>query len=87
MVASCPAKPYGHYMFRYPQTQWWDPEVMKCLPYAYIHKYKQCKSYAAVSFQDIESIDVYSDFHKPHEFSILKETLAEKISHSVRYVF
>uniref|UniRef100_A0A1B6BYX7 SAC domain-containing protein n=1 Tax=Clastoptera arizonana TaxID=38151 RepID=A0A1B6BYX7_9HEMI len=69
---------------KYPLTQWWDPEVMNCLPYAYTYKHKQCKSYIPINYHDIECVDVYNDFYKPHEFSVLKESLAEKISHSVR---
>lgn len=66
------------------QTQWWDAEVMECLPFADAYVNKMCKTSEVINASDIESIDVYSDFHRPHELSVLTETYAYKISHSVR---
>lgn len=66
------------------QTQWWDVEVMGCLPFADAYVNKMCKTADIINPSDIESIDVYSDFHRPHELSVLSETYMYKISHSVR---
>ncbi|KAG8331674.1 phosphatidylinositol-3,5-bisphosphate 5-phosphatase, variant 2 [Homalodisca vitripennis] len=67
-----------------PQTQWWDQEVMQCLPLSVAQCHKTCKDFLKVSPLDIEFVDAYSDFHRPHEFTELNETYANKISHSVR---
>lgn len=71
-------------LFRFPLTQWWDPEAMECLPLSYAYVHKRC-SYARSNVRrESECIDAYCDFHRPHELSILNDTYAYKISHSVR---
>lgn len=57
---------------------------MQCLPLSQAQTHKTCKSFKHVSPNDIEFVDAYSDFHRPHEISELNETYANKISHSVR---
>ncbi|XP_054263267.1 polyphosphoinositide phosphatase-like isoform X2 [Macrosteles quadrilineatus] len=67
-----------------PLTQWWDEDVMECLPFPEMLCRKTCKAFMQVSPQDIEFVDAYADFHRPHEFSELNETYSNNISHSVR---
>uniref|UniRef100_A0A1B6MPG8 Uncharacterized protein n=1 Tax=Graphocephala atropunctata TaxID=36148 RepID=A0A1B6MPG8_9HEMI len=57
---------------------------MDCLPFSVAQCHKTCKGFTQVYPQDIEFVDAYSDFHRPHEFTELNETYANKISHSVR---
>ncbi|XP_069675113.1 polyphosphoinositide phosphatase isoform X2 [Periplaneta americana] len=66
-----------------PQSQWWDSEVLKCLPRAYDEVYKSCSEIVQVNREE-EMVDGYLDYHRPYEFSLLSEMFAYKISHSVR---
>ncbi|KAJ9595423.1 hypothetical protein L9F63_013382, partial [Diploptera punctata] len=68
---------------RIPQSQWWDTGVLPCLPRAYDEVYKCCSEVVRVN-QDEEMVDGYHDYHRPYEFSLLSDTFAYKISHSVR---
>ncbi|KAJ4450362.1 hypothetical protein ANN_01783 [Periplaneta americana] len=68
---------------RVPQSQWWDSEVLKCLPRAYDEVYKSCSEIVQVNREE-EMVDGYLDYHRPYEFSLLSEMFAYKISHSVR---
>ncbi|XP_012222338.1 polyphosphoinositide phosphatase isoform X2 [Linepithema humile] len=65
-------------------TQWWDKNVMKCLPYALNEVTKSCSEMIQVQNSMEEMIDVYYDYHRPYELSLLSEVYAYKISHSVR---
>ncbi|KYN43635.1 Polyphosphoinositide phosphatase [Trachymyrmex septentrionalis] len=65
-------------------TQWWDKNVLKCLPYALDEVTKSCSEMIQVQNSIEEMIDVYYDYHRPYELSLLSEVYAYKISHSVR---
>nr|XP_033338065.1 polyphosphoinositide phosphatase isoform X2 [Megalopta genalis] len=65
-------------------TQWWDTNVLKCLPYALNEVTKACTEIIQVQNSVEEMIDVYYDFHRPYELSAISEVYAYKISHSVR---
>ncbi|XP_011328957.1 polyphosphoinositide phosphatase isoform X4 [Ooceraea biroi] len=65
-------------------TQWWDTNVSKCLPYALDEVTKSCSEMIQVQSSMEEMIDVYYDYHRPYELSLLSELYAYKISHSVR---
>lgn len=65
-------------------TQWWDKNVLKCLPYALDEVTKSCSEMIQVQNSMEEMIDVYYDYHRPYELSLLSEVYAYKISHSVR---
>ncbi|XP_017878780.1 polyphosphoinositide phosphatase isoform X2 [Ceratina calcarata] len=65
-------------------TQWWDTAVLKCLPYALDEVTKACSEIIQVQNSMEEMIDVYYDYHRPYELSLLSEVYAYKISHSVR---
>lgn len=65
-------------------TQWWDSDVLKCLPYSYNELTKACTEIIQVQTRDVEMIDAYTDYHRPYELSILNELFAYKISNSIR---
>lgn len=65
-------------------SQWWDTDVLKCLPYAYNDLAKACSEIIRIHQKDAEMIDAYSDYHRPYELSILSEVFACKISNSIR---
>ncbi|XP_014488614.1 PREDICTED: polyphosphoinositide phosphatase isoform X2 [Dinoponera quadriceps] len=65
-------------------TQWWDKNVLKFLPYALDEVTKSCSEMIQVQNSMEEMIDVYYDYHRPYELSLLSEVYAYKISHSVR---
>ncbi|XP_011878471.1 PREDICTED: polyphosphoinositide phosphatase isoform X3 [Vollenhovia emeryi] len=65
-------------------TQWWDKSVLRCLPYALDEVTKSCSEMIQVQNSTEEMIDVYYDYHRPYELSLLLEVYAYKISHSVR---
>lgn len=65
-------------------SQWWDTDILKCLPYAYNDLAKACSEIIRIHQKDAEMIDAYSDYHKPYELSILSEVFAYKISNSIR---
>ncbi|KYN06533.1 Polyphosphoinositide phosphatase [Cyphomyrmex costatus] len=65
-------------------TQWWDKNVLKCLPYALDEVTKSCSEMIQVQNSIEDMIDVYYDYHRPYELSLLSEVYAYKISHSVR---
>ncbi|KAG9432803.1 polyphosphoinositide phosphatase isoform X1 [Apis mellifera carnica] len=78
-------KPACHYSRRTKLlTQWWDNTVLKCLPYALNEITKTCSEIIQVQNSMEEMIDVYYDYHRPYELSLLSEVYAYKISHSVR---
>ncbi|XP_060821721.1 polyphosphoinositide phosphatase isoform X1 [Bombus pascuorum] len=78
-------KPACHYSRRTkPLTQWWDTTVLRCLPYALNEITKTCSEIIQVQNSTEEMIDVYYDYHRPYELSLLSEVYAYKISHSVR---
>ncbi|KAK9307837.1 hypothetical protein QLX08_001916 [Tetragonisca angustula] len=78
-------KPACHYSRRVkPLTQWWDTSVLRCLPYALNEITKTCSEMIQVQSSTEEMIDVYYDYHRPYELSLLSEVYAYKISHSVR---
>jgi hypothetical protein len=65
-------------------SQWWDKDILKCLPYAYNDLTKACSEIIQVHSRDAEMIDAYSDYHRPYELSVLNDVFAFKISNSVR---
>ncbi|KAL6438359.1 hypothetical protein ACFW04_004485 [Cataglyphis niger] len=65
-------------------TQWWDQNVLKCLPYAFDEITKSCSEMIQVENSTEEMIDIYYDYHRPYELSLLSEVYAYKISHSIR---
>ncbi|XP_046416472.1 polyphosphoinositide phosphatase isoform X2 [Neodiprion fabricii] len=65
-------------------TQWWDKNVLKCLPYALNEVTKSCSEMIQLQHTQEEMVDVYYDYHRPHELSVLVDVYAYKISHSVR---
>lgn len=68
---------------RVPRSQWWNPEVLQCLPLAYDEVFKSCSEIVQVD-RDEEMVNDYLDYYRPYEFSVLSEMFAYKISHSVR---
>ncbi|XP_023722312.1 polyphosphoinositide phosphatase isoform X3 [Cryptotermes secundus] len=70
-------------MRRAPRSQWWNTEVLQCLPQAYDEIFKSCSEIMQVNRCE-ELVDGYFDYHRPYEFSLLSEMFAYKISHSVR---
>nr|CAD7406100.1 unnamed protein product [Timema poppensis] len=69
---------------RYNLKQWWDTEVLQCLPQAHDEVSKTCREVARIVRPQDESVDGYQDYHRPHELTVLGETFAFEISHSVR---
>ncbi|CAL1677908.1 unnamed protein product [Lasius platythorax] len=65
-------------------TQWWNKNVLKCLPYAFDEITKSCLEMIQVQNSMEEMIDIYYDYHRPYELSLLSEVYAYKISHSIR---
>ncbi|XP_051155990.1 polyphosphoinositide phosphatase isoform X2 [Leptopilina boulardi] len=65
-------------------TQWCDSNVLKCLPYALEEMTKTCSEIIQVQHSQEEMIDIYYDYYRPHELSVLAEVYAYKVSHSVR---
>ncbi|XP_033230009.1 polyphosphoinositide phosphatase isoform X3 [Belonocnema kinseyi] len=65
-------------------TQWWDSNVLKCLPYALQEMTKTCSEIIQVQHSQEEMIDIYYDYYRPYELSQLLEVYAYKVSHSVR---
>ncbi|KAG8230624.1 hypothetical protein J437_LFUL004536 [Ladona fulva] len=66
-------------------TQWWERDVMECLPRARDEVWKKCAE--IVKLDKVigdDRVDAYLDYYRPHEFSILCDDSAYKISHSVR---
>lgn len=45
-------------------TQWWDTNVLKCLPYALEEATKACTEIIQVQNALEEMIDVYYDYHR-----------------------
>lgn len=67
-----------------PLSQWWDENVIKCLPYSYNDITKTCYEMIQVQSKDVEMIDAYGDYYRPYELSILSEMFPYKISSSIR---
>ncbi|KAJ8674118.1 hypothetical protein QAD02_005380 [Eretmocerus hayati] len=65
-------------------TQWWDTSVHKCLPYAVNEVTKTCAEMIQVQDTEQEMVDVYYDYYRPYELSLLSEVYAYMVSHSVR---
>lgn len=45
-------------------TQWWDKNVLKCLPYAFDEITKSCSEMIQVQNSIEEMIDIYYDYHR-----------------------
>lgn len=67
-----------------PLTQWWDKSVLKCLPYSVFDVTKACAEIIQVQDTQEEMIDIYYDYYRPYELSLLSEVYAYQVSHSVR---
>ncbi|XP_023245586.1 polyphosphoinositide phosphatase isoform X2 [Copidosoma floridanum] len=65
-------------------TQWWDKSMTRCLPYAYWDVTKTCAEVILVQDAKEEMIDVYYDYYRPYELSLLSELFSYQVSHSVR---
>ncbi|XP_030749376.1 polyphosphoinositide phosphatase [Sitophilus oryzae] len=65
-------------------TQWWNEGVFKCLPYAFNDVTKSCFELIQVHSKEIEMIDSYVDYYRPHEFSALYDVFAFTVSNSIR---
>lgn len=65
-------------------TQWWDTNIPRCFPYALTEVTKTCSEMIQVQDTLKEMIDVYYDYYKPYELSVLSEVYAYMVSHSVR---
>ncbi|XP_043270839.1 polyphosphoinositide phosphatase isoform X2 [Venturia canescens] len=65
-------------------TQWWDKNVLKCLPYAFNQVTKTCSEMVQVQDTHEEMIDIFYDYHRPFEISPLGDVHAYQLSHSVR---
>ncbi|KAK0080798.1 hypothetical protein PV326_007984 [Microctonus aethiopoides] len=65
-------------------TQWWDKNVLKCLPYACNEVNKSCCEMVQVQDSQEEMIDIYSDYQRLYELLPFSDMYAYKISHSVR---
>uniref|UniRef100_A0A8D8PM46 Polyphosphoinositide phosphatase n=1 Tax=Cacopsylla melanoneura TaxID=428564 RepID=A0A8D8PM46_9HEMI len=71
-------------VYRFPQTQWWDEDVMKCLPQAYDQVEKRCLQVVLPLSEHWECVDVYAAYHRPDELTTLDESYPFKITHSVK---
>lgn len=49
-------------------TQWWDQNVLKCLPYAFNEITKSCSEMIQVENSMEEMIDIYYDYHRYYLF-------------------
>ncbi|XP_071445208.1 polyphosphoinositide phosphatase isoform X2 [Hetaerina americana] len=66
-------------------TQWWDRKVLECLPCSCDEVWKECAQIVKLgSWVGDDQVDAYLDYYRPHEFSVLSDDSAYKISHSVR---
>ncbi|XP_032457751.1 polyphosphoinositide phosphatase isoform X3 [Nasonia vitripennis] len=65
-------------------TQWWDENVLKCLPYSLLEVTKTCSEIIQIQDPQAEMIDVYYDYYRPYELSLLLEVYSYQVSHSVR---
>lgn len=65
-------------------TQWYEHGTLKSLPYAYNDLTKACSEIIRLHSRDIEMIDAYIDYYRPHELSVLNDAYATKISNSIR---
>ncbi|XP_046388999.1 polyphosphoinositide phosphatase isoform X3 [Ischnura elegans] len=82
---------YLHFPQTYPKkkmgklTQWWDRKMVDCLPRASDEVWKECAQVIKLgSWVGDDQVDAYLDYYRPHEFSVLSDDPAYKISHSVR---
>lgn len=70
-----------------PLTRWWDECVMDCLPLSCLEGTKKYLEIYPANTLDIDDYDSFSHFYKTDEFSVMSESYAFEISHSVRYGF
>lgn len=66
------------------RSQWWDTNAVKFLPRAYEEVNKQYCQLVPISSTHDEAVDSYADYYRPYELTVLCNTFAFKISHSVR---
>ncbi|XP_050428288.1 polyphosphoinositide phosphatase isoform X2 [Adelges cooleyi] len=67
-----------------PLTQWWDDCVLDCLPLSCMENTKQCSElYPSVTLKADEH-DSFASFYRLDEFSVMSESYAFEINHSVR---
>ncbi|KAB7503535.1 Polyphosphoinositide phosphatase [Armadillidium nasatum] len=64
---------------------WWDDEVMDCLPLASDQVNKKPEFLIPVKKFD-PRIDLYYDFHRPYEFSVMSEFFTYHMNHSSSYM-
>lgn len=62
-------------------TQWWDRNVVKCLPYALDEVAKSCSEMIQMQSSVEEMIDVYYDYHRfdLHAVTIVREQFPRRI--------
>lgn len=52
-------------------TQWWDKNVLKCLPYSLLEVTKTCSEIIQIQDPQAEMIDVYYDYYRYCEILII----------------
>lgn len=65
-------------------TQWWDENLLECLPYSVFETSKTCLELKNVARADNEIVDAYYDYYRPFELSLLTNAYAYQVSHSTR---
>jgi len=61
-------------------TQWWDKNVLKCLPYALNEVTKSCSEMIQVQSSMEEMIDVYYDYHRYQLIYDISYCILQKIT-------
>lgn len=71
---------------KYSLTKWWDDSIVRCLPLSYNEMRKSCCEVVGVSAGEasLEMIDIYQDYHKPYEYSVLADWFGLTIVNSLR---
>ncbi|XP_058795329.1 polyphosphoinositide phosphatase isoform X2 [Phymastichus coffea] len=65
-------------------TQWWSDKILEYLPYPFFDVKKVSLETIQMKNSKEEQIDIYYDYYRPYELTLLSETYAYQISHSVR---
>ncbi|XP_050548298.1 polyphosphoinositide phosphatase isoform X2 [Daktulosphaira vitifoliae] len=67
-----------------PLTQWWDDDVLDCLPLSYAEHKKQYNHICPSNALKADDFDSFAYFYRTDEFSVMSESYTFEISHSVR---
>ncbi|KAF7992786.1 hypothetical protein HCN44_005130 [Aphidius gifuensis] len=65
-------------------TQWYDDDLLKCLPLSLYQVTKSCTEMIQVHNTQEEMIDIYYDYYRPYELTPLLDLYAYQVSHSIR---